>query len=267
MATLLPAVLIGFGFAVLLRLLIGRAPLFVRLIPIQVLSIVLIGLEIEKQRASLAAGYDLFHLPFHYCSLMLLFFPLAAFSFGKIGEVLRSVALAIAGTVTVITLIAPETIFPAEHISLFYEHFFSYHTVIFHCLVPVYFFLLLALDLCRIRVGWDLLFVCVTVIGYSVLATKMAWHYETNYSNFLYCKIEALEEKRLLLVAEHGEEATRLIYARAVGAVHLAASLVGYIAGALQVTLWRLLPLGKSARKPWKKYTRFPYTSCQKTKK
>ena len=83
-ATFLPVTLIGFGIAVLLRLLIGRASLFVRLIPIQLLSIAFVWLEIEKQMTSLEVGYEYFHLPFHYCSLMLLFFPLAAFSFGKI---------------------------------------------------------------------------------------------------------------------------------------------------------------------------------------
>ena len=82
MATLLPAVLIGFGIAVLLRLLIGRAPLFVRLVPIQLLSVAFLFLELQKQKASFESGYDLFHLPFHYCSLMLLFFPLAAFLLG-----------------------------------------------------------------------------------------------------------------------------------------------------------------------------------------
>jgi hypothetical protein len=118
-----------------------------------------------------------------------------------------------------------------------------------------------------VHAGRDFIVVCVLVIGYSVLATKMSWRFEANFSNFLDCDIEALEEKRLLLVEKMGEEKARMIYAHAVGLVHLAASLIGYFVGTLQVTLWQLLPFGASARKPWKKYTRFPYTSFQKTGK
>ena len=256
MATLLPAVLIGLLAVVLLRLLIGRAPLFVRMIPMQLISLALLALEVQKQISSYRAGYSYYHLPFHFCSLFLLVFPLfllvfplASFYFGPGAEAIRSLALTCAATVTILTLLAPEYIYSYEHVINFGTVFMSTHTVIFHCLVPIFCFLMLFLDACKPRIWRDLAIIVVFVGLYSVLAAKMAWRFETNFSNFYFCSVEQLEERRLTMVAERGEEAARRIYAAAVGGVHIAGNIIGCLAGAQTAWLIRWLPLGERSRK------------------
>ena len=247
-ATLLPAVLIGFLVAVLLRLLIGRARLWVRMIPMQLLSLLLLAMEMQKQISSIRAGYDYYYLPFHFCSLLLLIFPLASFYFGRGSETLRSLALTAAATVSLITLIAPEQIFSYEHVQNFETEFFACHTVIFHCVVPIFFMMMLMLDVTHPRVGRDLAITVIVVALYSVLAAYMAKRFETNFSNFYYCKIEKYENIRLEWVAEMGEEKARRLYMLVVGGVHIVGNVIGYLVGSLLSYVTRCLPFGETAR-------------------
>ena len=77
-----PALIIFAGIAVLLGFLLKDKEKTKTWI-LRGLAIFIIILEIAKQVTSLAKGYNLYHLPFHYCSMFLYLLPLHAFSFGK----------------------------------------------------------------------------------------------------------------------------------------------------------------------------------------
>ena len=67
----------------------------VRVIPFQILACVIFLLEIGKQIVSLIRGYDLYHLPFHFCSLFIFMLPIAAFYRGRKKERVFAVTAAI----------------------------------------------------------------------------------------------------------------------------------------------------------------------------
>ena len=73
--TLLPAIIVMVLIAAVLRLTLGKKDMKLRMIPFQILACLLVVLEIGKQALSLQRGYDLYYLPFHFCS-MLIFLPI-----------------------------------------------------------------------------------------------------------------------------------------------------------------------------------------------
>ena len=77
-ATLLPAVAVMLALAWLLRRKLADKPFETRMIPIKVIAVILLLLEVGKQVVSLCRGYDLYHLPFHFCSLFLFMMPASA---------------------------------------------------------------------------------------------------------------------------------------------------------------------------------------------
>ena len=247
-AVLLPVLLVALYAALLLRILFRRAPIWVRMIPMQLLSLTLIALEMQKQSYALEIGYDNKYLPFHFCSLFLVVLPLASFYFGKGAETLRSLALTILTTVSVVTLIIPDEIFSQATIQNFETDFLSCHTVIFHCIIPIFCIMMIALDVCRPRIFRDLAVTLVAVVLYSMLAARMSERFDANFSNFLKAQVEELEEIRLEIVAEKGEELGRRIYVQMVGSVHVAANLIGCTVGSILACLSHLISFGASSR-------------------
>ena len=77
--TLLPAFGAMLAVAFALRLWLRKKPHAVRMIPVQIIAVILILLEIGKQGLSLKQGYDLYCLPFHFCSLFIFTMPAMAF--------------------------------------------------------------------------------------------------------------------------------------------------------------------------------------------
>ena len=61
--SLLPSIGVMLILCALLRLWLGKKPLRVRMIPIQVIAVLLILLEIGKQTVSFSKGYNLYHIP------------------------------------------------------------------------------------------------------------------------------------------------------------------------------------------------------------
>ena len=80
--TLLPAVAVMILIAGILRPVLKKDEK-IRMIPIQILTCVLLVMEVGKQVLSLVQGYDLYCLPFHFCSLFLYVMPVMSFYKGK----------------------------------------------------------------------------------------------------------------------------------------------------------------------------------------
>ena len=145
--TFLPALAGMIVLAAGLRLTIGSKPLKIRMIPIQVLACILVLLEIGKQALSFAQGYDLYHIPLHFCSLFIFVLPVMAFYRGKHRETVAAVTAALCAAVTALMLIYPNLIYSADNIREFFTDYFSMHTVAFHNIVVFAFVLIVALEL------------------------------------------------------------------------------------------------------------------------
>ena len=115
----------------------------IRMIPIQIISVVLVVLEIAKQIYGLCTGYNLYWIPLHYCSLFVYLLPLFAFWRGKGKGFIRGVTVACCSALMLFLLVYPELIYGEGHILAFGKDFYATHTVLFHNLVPFAFFLIL----------------------------------------------------------------------------------------------------------------------------
>ena len=114
--SLLPAVAVMLLLTWLLRHFLARKPLRVRMIPLQVVAAILFLIEIGKQVLSFRDGYDLYHIPLHFCSLIIFMLPLAAFYTGKGQQTIRGITAALCASITGLTLIYPDLIYSAQNV-------------------------------------------------------------------------------------------------------------------------------------------------------
>lgn len=218
--TLLPAVAVMVAVAILLRLLLGKKSLAVRMIPLKVLACLLVALEIGKQVLSLARGYDLYHLPFHFCSLFIFALPLMAFYQGKHRQRVGSVVSALCTAVFLLMLIYPNIIYGAGNIQDFFSDYFSFHTVTFHNLVMLAFLLIVALELYEPTRG-DIKAILVFTVCFCAVAATMSQLLKTNYANMYTCNVPILETLRVHMQGVIGAVPTQLLYVLANTALHL----------------------------------------------
>ena len=97
--TLLPAVVVMALLSFGLRLLLKNKSRTVRMIPVQVVTVILLLMEVGKQALSFKQGYDLYCIPLHFCSLFLYVMPV--FSFYK-GTYSRTVGVITASMYVII---------------------------------------------------------------------------------------------------------------------------------------------------------------------
>ena len=64
--TLLPSMAVMVLLTVGLNLLLGKKSFKIRMIPLQVIAVLLLVLEVGKQAMSFSRGYDLYHIPLHF---------------------------------------------------------------------------------------------------------------------------------------------------------------------------------------------------------
>lgn len=210
--TLLPAVAVMILAAVLLRRWLIKKEEKWRMLPIQIIAVLLVALELGKQGVHLARGYDLYALPFHVCSLALFMVPVMAFYRGKYAYTLRSIATVICTAISLLLLIYPSLIYSADNVRNFFHGFLDFHTVAFHNLVIFAFFLILALDLHVPRGKGDAKAVVWFHVGFCLVSATMATVLKTNYANFYECNIPVFEAIREDLQPVLGYWPTQLIY-------------------------------------------------------
>jgi len=219
--TLLPSVCVMLIAAVVLRQVLGKKDIKVRMIPFQILAAVLFLIEIGKQICSLVRGYDLYHLPFHFCSLFIFMLPLMAFYKGKHIQTIKAITCAICASMTLLLMIYPCLIYSAGNINAFFQDYFSFHTVAFHNIVVFAFFLIVALRLHdpapKGEVKASLWFTAV----FCVISATMAQLLKTNYANYYSCNIAPLEAVRVSLQGVLGYWLTQVLYILIVSALNL----------------------------------------------
>ena len=209
--TLLPAVAAMIVIAVILRAAIGKKDIKIRMIPFQIISCILLALEIGKQVVSVIKGYDLYHLPFHFCSLFIFMMPLMAFYKGKHKTAVTAISSAICMATTFLTLVYPCLIYSVWDITNFFSDYFCFHTVVFHNLVIFGLILILALDLHTPQPKETKAVILFTVC-FCVVSATMAQLLETNFNNYYSCNIPPLEDLRLSLQGTLGYGVTQALY-------------------------------------------------------
>lgn len=219
--TLLPALVVMLLITAVLRLTLGKKSLKIRMIPLQVLSCILILLEIGKQVLSLQRGYDLYHLPFHFCSLFLFTLPIAAFYRGKHQKIVGAINSAVCASLFLLMLIYPALIYSAGNINEFFTDYFSFHTVAFHNIVMLAFLLIVALDLHTPAPKGECKAALFFTIGFCVVSATMAQLLQTNYANYYSCNIAPLEAVRVSLQGVLGYGLTQLLYILIVSALNI----------------------------------------------
>lgn len=227
--TLLPAIAVMIALSVILRVCLGKKELSVRMIPLQIIACTLVLLEIGKQMLSLIRGYDLYHLPFHFCSLFIFVLPVMAFYRGKHRRVVGGVVSALCASVFLLMLIYPNLIYGAGNINEFFTDYFSFHTVAFHNLVMLAFLLIVALELHEPALGkTEIRATAIFTAGFGVVAATMAQLLKTNYANMYTCNIPVLEELRRRVGEAIGTVPTQILYVAIVCILQIGFTVMAY---------------------------------------
>lgn len=175
--------------AIILNKLIGKKPLKVRMIPFQVLTVILLISEVGKQYLSMKRGYDLYHIPLHVCSLFLILTPLMSFYKGKNKDVIKSIACAVITSLMLFMVVYPNLIYGAYNIEHFFTGtYFDFHTVFYHNVVIFQFILIIALRLHHIEHSKrNIKGIALFAAIFSAAAGIMSQVLKTNFAKFYYC--------------------------------------------------------------------------------
>ena len=227
-ATLLPALVVMIVFALILRAVLRERTPEQRMLPVKIIACLLLLLEVGKQLLSLYRGYDLYHLPFHFCSLYIFMLPLMAFYRGKHKNAVSSITAAICGSLFLLMLIYPNLIYSAGNIQAFFTDYFSFHTVAFHNLVMLAFLLIVALQLHTPQPKGEQKPIILFTLGFCAVSATMAQLLKTNYANYYSCNIPVFETLRLSLQSTLGYGITQLLYVLIVSALNVGFVLMSY---------------------------------------
>lgn len=208
--------------ALLLRKCLLNKPLKYRMIPVQVLTVVILLLEAGKQIVSFSRGYDLYHIPLHYCSLFIFMLPLMAFYKGKHESEVRGVAAGLCAAVTALMLIYPNLIYGAWDIENYFREYMGFHTVTYHNIVIFVLLLTLALELHTPQTKKEPGTVILFMAGFCAVSAIAAQLLKTNYANFYECNIPPCEGLRVQLQGVLGYVPTQILYILAVSVLTIA---------------------------------------------
>lgn len=231
--TLIPAIAMMLIFGVVACRFLARREEKIRMIPLQIIAVLLVLLELGKQGLSLYRGYDLYHLPFHYCSIYIFAVPVIAFYRGKNEQLVQELGFALVTALFLIMLIYPSLIYPAWDVDSFFESYFSFHTVVFHNLVMLAWVLMVALNIPNPETKAATKPLTVLLAGFCAVSATMAQILKTNFANFYSCNIPPLEAVRLMIQNAAGYGAAQFVYVLAVAAVTIGFTLLFYALGRL----------------------------------
>lgn len=241
--TVLPAFAVMIVVSLILARLLKNKEEKYRMIPVQIIACTLVVLEIIKQAKSIANGYDLYHIPLHFCSLFVYFMPLFAFYKGKFQKQIRAFTTICCAMLFMFMLIYPTMIYSDSNIINFTNTFWDFHTVAFHNLVCFAFILILALRLYDFDTKHDMKVIIVGYSVYSLIAAIMANVLKTNYNGFYRCGIEPIAQFVDKLVAQIGWPG-QLIYVLGMSAATI---LFGYVCYWIFRGLFALINVIKNA--------------------
>lgn len=230
--------------AAILRVTIGKSSLRIRMIPFQAVAVLAFAIEVGKQAVSLRQGYDLYHLPFHFCSLFIFMLPIMAFYRGRHRRTVTGITSTLCACVFLLMLIYPALIYSGANVRGYFTDYLDFHTVTFHNLVMFAFVLIVALELHTPDPRADIKPTVLFIIGFCAVSAAMAQLLKTNFANFYRCNIAPLEAVRVSLQGVLGYGLTQVLYIGIVTALNVAFVFLSYW---LCVLLHRLLNAQKTA--------------------
>ncbi len=211
--TLLPSILIMAVVALILGKCLAKRSERIRMLPFQFFAIFLFVLEIFKQCISFSRGYDLYHIPLHFCSLFVFMLPLMSFYHGKYKSGVRAITVGLCAAVFFLMCVYPDLIYGATDVHQYFQDFFSFHTVTFHNIIILEFFLIISLRLFKPQGGKkDTKPLLLFMLCYCVIASVTAQLLKTNFNNFYQCNIPPLESVRQAVAEVLGTTVAQVFY-------------------------------------------------------
>ena len=135
----LPLVLIiVIALAVIISYLTRNKSELIKRIPLIVIASVMLILEVVKQIYNMVIGYNLWTLPFHFCSLFLYFYPLASFFKGKTAEFGKTMSY-VCGTLFLLLFYIDPTSIIGNSCDEIFATFSSFHTFTYHHLIILFY--------------------------------------------------------------------------------------------------------------------------------
>ena len=226
---IVPAFIIFAGIAILLGFLLKNKDEQTKLLPLRIIAVAILLLEFSKQAISISRGYDLYHLPFHYCSLFIYLLPLHAFSFGKLKKCIDGITFASCASLFLFFLIVPTILYPEG-------------TVAFHHLVVLYLFVAIALKQFKLSFKRDFPIIAIILSAYVIIATILSYTLKVNFQNLRTCNLEAIEGIRLSITEAIGWFG-QAIY---VFLIFILTTLFGYLAYTLIWLFYRFVIVRKT---------------------
>lgn len=159
------------------------------------IAITILVLEVAKQMKNLLNpdGYDLYALPFHYCSLFLLILPLHSFSFGKFKKFVDGISFATLSSLFFVYMVVPTVLYPDHNFNTYFTSFSSYHTITFHHLVVLYLFLAIAFRAFNLKIIRDFPIIAIFLSVFVIISTIFSYTLNTNYHNLLHSNVDLIE--------------------------------------------------------------------------
>lgn len=220
--TLIPASIVMILLTFVLRIFLKNKPLKIRMIPFQVITVILLVIEVGKQVYSISHGYDLYHIPLHFCSLFLYTLPFMAFYNGKYKQEVNTIACNAMTALFMFLLIYPNLIYGPGNIINFFNGYLDFHTVFFHNLVLFAFFISIGLDLhTPAKTKKEFIAVLIFITAYAVIAGSMAQIIEVNFSNFFECNVPPVASLIESLKASFGETLIQTVYVVVLAILHV----------------------------------------------
>lgn len=218
---LVPSVIVMIIIALVLNKFIGNKPLKIRMIPFQILAVLLFISEIGKQVISFSRGYDLYHIPLHVCSLFIPLIPLMAFYNGRHKEAVRTITCSVTMALMMFMAIYPNLIYGSWNITNFFNDYFDFHTVFYHNVVIFEFILIIVLRLHHIGEGKHVRNMALLGVGFSAVAGTMSQILKTNYANFYTCNIGPINDFVNTIKDALGYTVGQTIYVIILGILHV----------------------------------------------
>ena len=196
---IVPAFIIFAGIAILLGFLLKNKSEETKLLPLRIIASSIVLLEFAKQLISLSRGYDLYHLPYHYCSLFIFLLPLHAFATPKDKKYINGITFATTSSLFLFFLIVPTILYPEDAITNVASSFFDFHTLAFHHLVVLYLFIAVALKQFNLNVKRDFPIIAIVLSSYVIVATILSYALKVNFQNLRQCNMEAIDNIRIAM--------------------------------------------------------------------
>ncbi len=210
--TVLPALAGMLILCAVLRLTLQKKSLETRMLPLKILAVVIVLLEIGKQALSFAQGYDLYHIPLHYCSLFIFMIPIMAFYRGKHQDKVGGITAALCGSEFLMMIIYPNLIYGSWNVQAYFTGYFDFHTVTVHLLIMLGFLLIPTLNLHTPAKKGEQRAIIIFMLCFCAVSATAAQLLETNYNNFYVCNIPPLEAVRQAVEAVTGAVVAKIFY-------------------------------------------------------